>query len=84
MLENSSTCIIYTAGKVEYDYKIKGGKYILKILDEKVLKIDEEIEKLYKDCKYLCIIDGYDKLADNNGYLYCVGISEDSFDELIV
>lgn len=55
---------------------------MLKILDEKVLKTDAEIEKLYKDCKYLCIIDSYDNLADNNGYLYCVSTSEASFDEL--
>ena len=46
---------------------------MLKILDEKVLKTDDEIEELYKDCKYLTIIDSYDKIADNDGYLYCVG-----------
>lgn len=26
---------------------------MLKILDEKVLKTDDEIEELYKDCKYI-------------------------------
>jgi len=26
---------------------------MLKILDEKVLKTDTEIKKLYKDCKYI-------------------------------
>ncbi len=26
---------------------------MLKILDEKVLKTDEEIRKQYKDCKYI-------------------------------
>ena len=49
---------------------------MLKILDEKVLKTDDEIEELYKDCKYLCIIDSYDRVADNNGYLYCVSTEE--------
>ena len=56
---------------------------MLKILDEKVLKTDEEIERLYKNCKYLCIIDGYDKLVDDDGYLYCVSTSEDSLEELL-
>ena len=56
---------------------------MLKILDEKVLKTDEEIEEQYKDCKYISIIDSFDKVADNNGYLYCISTSEDSLDELI-
>lgn len=47
------------------------------------MKTDDEIENLYKNCKYLCIIDGYDKLADNNGYLYCVSTSAESFQQLI-
>ncbi len=56
---------------------------MLKILDEKTLKNDYEIEEQYKDCKYLYIIDSYDKMIDHNGYLYCVSTSDDSFDELI-
>ena len=56
---------------------------MLKILNEKVLKTDEEIEEQYKDCKYISIIDSFDKVADNNGYLYCISTSEDSFGELI-
>ena len=56
---------------------------MLKILDEKVLKTDDEIEEQYKDCKYLYIIDSYDNLIDHNGYLYCVSTSDDSFDALI-
>ncbi len=56
---------------------------MLKILDEKTLKNDYEIEEQYKDCKYLYIIDSYDKIVDHNGYLYCVSTSDDSFDELI-
>lgn len=56
---------------------------MLKILDEKILKNDYEIEEEYKDCKYLYIIDSYDKMIDHNGYLYCVSTSDDSFDELI-
>ncbi len=39
----------------------------MKILDEKILKNDYEIEEQYKDCKYLYIIDSYDKLIDHNG-----------------
>ena len=56
---------------------------MLKILDEKILRTDDEIEDMYQDCKYLTIIDSYDKIADNDGYLYCVSTSDDSFDELI-
>ena len=56
---------------------------MLKILDEKTLKNDYEIEQQYKDCKYLYIIDSYDKIVDHNGYLYCVSTSDDSLDELI-
>ena len=56
---------------------------MLKILDEKTLKNDYEIEQQYKDCKYLYIIHSYDKIVDHNGYLYCVSTSDDSFDELI-
>lgn len=55
---------------------------MLKILDEKILKSDDEIESLYKDCKYLYIIDNYDKMIDDEGYLYCVSTSEDSYDQL--
>ncbi len=56
---------------------------MLQILDEKVLRTDDEIEELYRNCKYLCIIDNYEKLADNNGYLYCVSTSAESFRQLI-
>lgn len=56
---------------------------MLKILDEKTLKNDYEIEEQYKDCKYLYIIGSYDKIVNHNGYLYCVSTSDDSFDELI-
>ena len=56
---------------------------MLKILDEKELKSDDEIEKRYKDYKYIIIIDSYDKIADNDGYLYCVSTSDDSYMDLI-
>lgn len=56
---------------------------MLKILDEKVLKTDDEIEEQYKNCKYLTIIDSYGKIADNDGYLYCVSTSDDSYMDLI-
>lgn len=56
---------------------------MLKILNEKVLKTDDEIEDQYRDCKYISIIDSYDKIAENNGYLYCISTSEDSFRQLI-
>ena len=56
---------------------------MLKILDEKVLKTDTEIRKLYKDCKYVYIIESYDKAVDDEGYLYCVSTSDDSYKELI-
>ena len=55
---------------------------MLQILDEKVLKKDMEIESQYKDCKYLYVIDSYEKLADEEGYLYCISTSEDSYKQL--
>ncbi len=30
---------------------------MLKILDEKILKIDDKIEKQYKNCKYIRYMD---------------------------
>ena len=56
---------------------------MLKILDEKILRTDEEIGNLYKDCKYLCVIDSWDRIGENNGYLYCVSTSEDSLNQLL-
>ena len=38
---------------------------------------------IFKDCKYVYIIDSYDKVVDDEGYLYCVSTSDDSYDELI-
>ena len=55
---------------------------MLKMLDEKVLRSDDEMEDLYKDCKYLYIIDSYDKIVDHNGYLYCVSTSIDQREKL--
>ena len=55
---------------------------MLKILDEKVLKTDDESEELYKDCKYIYIIDSYEKLIEHSGYLYCVSTSNESYTEL--
>lgn len=63
--------------------KAKEADVMLKILDEKVLKTDTEIRKQYKDCKYIYIIDSYDKVVDDEGYLYCVSTSDDSYRELI-
>lgn len=56
---------------------------MLKILDEKILRSDDDIEREYKDCKYLYIIESPDRLIDHNGYLYCVSTSDESFDQLI-
>ena len=56
---------------------------MLRILDEKVLKKDTEIRKLYKNCKYVYTIDSYDKVIDDEGYLYCVSTSDDPYLELI-
>lgn len=38
---------------------------MLKILDEKVLRTDDEIEREYKDCKYLYVIDSYDEIVED-------------------
>jgi len=63
--------------------KVREADSMLKILDEKVLKTGDEIESMYRDCKYITIIDSYDKIADNDRYLYCVSTSNDSYMELI-
>lgn len=55
---------------------------MLQILNEKVLRTDEEIEGYYKNCKYLYIIDSYEKMTDNKGYLYCISTSEESYKQL--
>ncbi|GFI46394.1 hypothetical protein IMSAGC019_01708 [Lachnospiraceae bacterium] len=55
---------------------------MLQILDEKVLKTDDEIENLYKNCKYLYTIDSYDKMLEDKGYLYCISTSETSYKQL--
>ena len=55
---------------------------MLKILNEKILRTDNEIERLYQNCKYLCVLDSLDRIEDNDGYLYCVSTSEDSLDAL--
>ena len=47
---------------IKIRYVIFRGYSMLKILDEKVLKTDDEIDYLYKNCKYLYTIDSYDKL----------------------
>ena len=54
---------------------------MLKIPDEKVLKTDEEIEQLYKKCKYLYLIGSYAKMTDDAGCL-CRNIGSVDFDYL--
>lgn len=56
---------------------------MLKISDEKVLKTEDEIEELYKNCKYLYIVDSYDKMADEDVYSYCISISNELYMNLI-
>ncbi|KAI4450903.1 hypothetical protein C823_005440 [Eubacterium plexicaudatum ASF492] len=43
---------------------------MLKIIDEKILRTDDDIEQECKNCKCLYTIDNYDKIIDNEGYLY--------------
>ena len=50
---------------------------MLKILDEKVLKTDEEIERLYKNCKYLYLIDSYAKKRHDAAHFQILNTSED-------
>lgn len=55
---------------------------MLKILDEKTIKTDHEIKELYKNCKYLYTIDSYDEMLNDEGWLYCISTSEDSYKQL--
>lgn len=55
--------LTYVCGR-DIVFTVKGDIKYVKILDEKVLKTDDEIEPQYKDCKYLTIIDSYDRIGD--------------------
>ena len=55
---------------------------MLKILDEKTIKTDHEIKELYKNCKYLYTVDSYDEMLNDEGCLYCISTSEDSYKQL--
>lgn len=50
---------------------------MLKILNEKFMRTDGEMEDFYKNCKYIYIIGSYDKVVDNERNLYCVNTSAD-------
>lgn len=56
---------------------------MLQILNEKMLKSDDEIQSQYKNCKYLCILDNLEQITGNDGYLYCVSTSVESLKQLI-
>ena len=43
---------------------------MLKILDEKIRKTPENIEKEYPNCKY--IITNFTDIQNMDGYLYCI------------
>ena len=53
---------------------------MLKILNEKVKKTPEDIEREYSNCKYILI--NYGDLQDPAGYLYCISESADTFDDI--
>ena len=57
---------------------------MLKMLDEKVKRTPEDIEKEYKYCKYIIVLNDFDNLQDPEGYLYCVSTSQDSFHDICV
>ena len=81
---------LYSSGKKEYNeieiqILLQADKFtetddMLQILDEKTARTPENIEKEYKNCKY--IITDYGDLQNPNGFLYCVSSSSDSFDEI--
>ncbi len=53
---------------------------MLKILDEKKPRSPEDVEKEFKNCKYILI--NYGDIQNPKGFLYCVSQSNDSFDEI--
>ena len=53
---------------------------MLSILNERIRKTPEEIEKEYKNCKYILL--NYGDIQSPMGYLYCVSDSADSFDDI--
>ncbi len=55
---------------------------MLKILDEKIRKTPENIEKEYPNCKY--IITNFTDIQNMDGYLYCISADNDSFYDICV
>ncbi len=53
---------------------------MLTVLDEHTFRTPEDIEKEYRNCKY--ILKNYGDLEHPKGNLYCVSLSADSFDEI--
>lgn len=54
---------------------------MLKILDEKILRKQSDIEKLYPNCKYL-LKNFEDRDEDIWGYLYCISETPDTYKEI--
>lgn len=53
---------------------------MLKILDEKEERSEEEIERQYKGCMFILI--NYTDLQNPRGYLYCISTERDSYHDI--
>ena len=53
---------------------------MLKILDEKEERSEEEIEKQYKGCMFILV--NYIDLQNPRGYLYCISTERDSYHDI--
>ena len=53
---------------------------MLKILNEKKMRIEENVEKEYKNCMF--ILTDFSDLQNPMGRLYCVSASRDSYHEI--
>ena len=51
---------------------------MIQILDEKIKKSQEQIEKEHPNCKYLLLMED---IVDEDGYLYAVSTDENEHDE---
>ena len=53
---------------------------MLQVLDEKIQRTPEDVEREYSNCKY--ILKDYGDIQNPNGFIYCVSDSNDTFDEI--
>ena len=66
---------------VGHIYSLSAGvRELLKILNEKEKRTEEDVEKQYKGCMF--ILSHYTDLQNPQGYLYCISTARDSYHDI--